>query len=153
MTANINSETGIAFGYISANALDPDTVHELLYGPGADNLTYKLALAEWLTEQRRAHAEAPVVPNTGFDEEWATDYFNERVYSGGDEEDIEGTYEGVHYLTSYLGGALNFFILESPHIGGCQPCSPCVPNAGDLGSRGAYVAYDVPSHWLTEWVK
>jgi len=45
MTANINPDTGIAYGYISANQMDPDTVQWLLYDAGTD-LSYGEALAD-----------------------------------------------------------------------------------------------------------
>lgn len=81
----------------------------------------------------------------------------EYEYSQGEEEEIEGDLDGVHYVTSWLGGALNFFILESPRTTLVRSlCSPCVPNAGDLdsgkaefsveGDRG-YLCYDVPAEW------
>lgn len=147
MTANINPDTGIAYGYISADALDPDIVHELMYGSQATNVSYESALADYLAEMRSVCVDQAFE----FDEDDYIDGFSDRYQS--DEETIEGTYEGVSYCTSWLGGALNFFIFESPHAGGCARCSPCVPNAGDLGTRGTYMAYDVPSNWLTEWVK
>lgn len=55
----------------------------------------------------------------------------------------------VKYRTSWLGGALNIFIFESPFTARTVACSPCVPNAGDLDNvgKGDYLCYDVPPDW------
>lgn len=42
---NVNPETGVRFGYIATNLLNPDLVHELLYVHGTDQ-TYKAAYDE-----------------------------------------------------------------------------------------------------------
>lgn len=42
---NVNPETGVRFGYIATNLLNPDLVHELLYVHGTDE-TYKQACEE-----------------------------------------------------------------------------------------------------------
>lgn len=155
MTANINAKTGIAFGYISADALDPDIVHEVLYGNvHSTNLTYKSQVEEFLAEQRRLHADSPIGSNPPydsggeFDEEWAADHFNDGIYHA-DEETVEGIYQGVSYCSSFLGGALNFWILESPFTTNkARRASPCVPNAAILDTLdGNVTGYDVPAEW------
>ena len=156
MTANINTTTGIPFGYISADALDSDVVHELMYGSTAVNLSYKSQLEDFLAEQRELHADSPIGSNPPydsggeFDEDWATESFGDSYQ--GDEETIEGTYEGVSYVTSYLGGALNFFIAHSPVLTDkARRASPCVPNAAILCTLdGSYPGYDVPADWRRE---
>jgi hypothetical protein len=109
MTANIDSKTGIAYGYISASSLDSDIVEELLFGPQAEPFS-------------EADAE---------------------------ELEVQGCFENVRYVTSWLGGALNFFILESPHITHkAGKASPCVPNAAILDTlAGSITGYDVPNNW------
>ncbi len=124
---NINEETGIRFGFISANSLHSDVVDDLMFNFGTD-LDYE----EYVKENP--------------DEEDADDYYN-------DEPDIEGEMEKVKYATSWLGGALHFWIFESPYKTQCALCSPCVFNVGDLGNIGedyVDVAYDVPKEWRTE---
>lgn len=69
-----------------------------------------------------------------------------------DEEDYEEAYtegalDGVHYATCWLGGALNFFILESPVIHKGVPCSPCIPGACNVDQVGTYEGYGVPENW------
>ena len=133
MTANINPKTGIAYGYISANALDDEVVEELMYGGQATNETADEARDVWL-----ADAE-----NNGKDECEFWDQYCDY------EPTISGEYEGVVYATSWLGGALNFFILQSPVVTD-KAClaSPCVPNAGILDKlNGGVASYDVPPDW------
>jgi len=178
MTANINPDTGIAYGYISANQMDPDTVQWLLYDAGTD-LSYEEALADLRFEAEKEADEIEEECRIALEEiggfypdefdsflerdieaayerlgyAGREDYVDTRVESESeaiqiDEPIIEGECEGVKYRTSWLGGALHFFIFESPVIAKCRPCSPCVPNAGDLGSEGDYEAYGVPEDWL-----
>lgn len=154
MTANINHNTNIPFGYISASKLDSEVVDQLMFGPQARNLSWEEFLKEFLREQRAEFESAsagelesnPYNDNGEFDEAYAEEVAGD-LYMG-EEEIIEGELEGVKYATSWLGGALNFYIFESPWIAKCRPCSICVPNAGDLGSEGDYEAYGVPEDWL-----
>lgn len=130
MTANINSETGIAFGYVSANELDSDLVQELLYGTHTTNHSYDA----WV-ESCYEDGSDP--------DDCADNYYS-------DEEQISGTYEGVTYCTSWLGGALNFFITNSSVITEvAEKASPCVPNAGILSAKmdGSTQSYSVPQDW------
>lgn len=150
MTANINHNTGIPFGYISASKLDSEVVDQLMFGHQARNRSWEEFLKEFLREQRAIFAEDSeeclYVFDDEFDEAYATEAAGDAYM--GEEEIIEGELEGVKYATSWLGGALHFYIFESPWIAKCRPCSPCVPNAGDLGNEGDYEAYGVPEDWL-----
>ncbi len=149
--ANINPETGIAYGYISANALEHDVVCALIDG-GVDAHA-DAAFAAWLKEKisqiqaanedisdedAKAHAE-------NLSHEFWDEYRN-------DEPIAEGEYEGVKYCSSWLGGALNFFIFASPvTTTKARLASPCVPNAGILDTLdGNVTAYDVPAEWRRE---
>ena len=66
-----------------------------------------------------------------------------------DEPIVEGRKDNVHYLSSWLGGALNFFIIESPVITeSARRASPCVPGAAILDTLdGSERGYDVPAEW------
>lgn len=64
-----------------------------------------------------------------------------------DEPYIEGILDNVHYATCWLGGALNFFILESPVIHKGFPCSPCIPGACNVDQVGTYEGYGIPVSW------
>lgn len=165
---NMNPDTGIRYGYISAQSLHPDVVHELLYGPQAVNEAFEESQREYVERARRrweilvkdladAKIDFPCLVKMGlqdsdsigisdFDRDLAEEEHNETYY--GDEEIISGTYEGVNYRSSWLGGALNFWIFNSPVVTKCGLCSPCVPNAGNLDTEGDFEAYGVPEHWL-----
>lgn len=162
MTANINPKTGIAYGYVAANDLDPELVDTML--TNGVNLTYKQALADHLAKARRSHEDmtdggAPEdYEFPGFDEEAETEKFNETYEMG--EDIVEGVVTasigdsdpaGVYYCSSWMGGALHFFIYESPvrtRFG--KRASPCVPNACILPpdvEQGSVEGYDVPDDW------
>ena len=142
---NTNPATGIAFGYISANALDPEVVDRLQQGL---SLEYQQALEEFT-------ASSKVDPETGepisdddlqvlfdqFAEDWEDD-----------EPTYEGTHEGVKYRTSWLGGALHVWIFESPHTTDkARRASPCVPGAAILDTLdGSETGYDVPPDWRAD---
>ena len=133
---NINEKTGIRYGIISANALHGDVIHDLMCGK---DITYENALKDFIDSS-----------NYESDDEMMEliEDFNDSYYP--DEPHIEGEINGVKYVTCWLGGALNFFILESPHVVKANLCSPCVPNAGnldDLDPEG-YDTYGVPKDWL-----
>lgn len=145
---NINPETNIPYGYISAHELHDFVVHELMYGENAVDHSWREAFTD-------------AAQNLGFEgtdyeeaEDWAQteDKYIEVEDLLGEsdcEPLIDGTYEGVMYQTSWLGGALNFWIFNSPVITkrGTQG-SPCVPNACVLDNLdGDYEGYDVPDEW------
>jgi len=148
MIANINPDTGIAYGYISAHALDQDLITEL-FNEGT-SLTANEAYAEWL----KAHTEEIANDNETLSPEEAKEEAESDAQDFWDsyegyEEIVEGTKDGVHYCSSYLGGALNFFIFFSPVVTeNARLASPCVPNAGILDTLDGNVqSYDVPSNW------
>ena len=138
--SNYNPETGVRYGYISANSLDPEIVTDLLYNFGED-LTYK----EWCQGMAAEHE----IENFDLFDELDIDEHYEC-----DEPIIAGEMDGVQYQSSWLGGALNFFIFFSPVQTECALCSPCVPGAGNLNTRGDYgnFAYDVPADWRSDYM-
>jgi hypothetical protein len=145
---NIDPDNGIAYGYISANALEPELVDQMMYGPGADNISYGDALATHLAIERRACEEAGTFFDEGYHhEQFAESYENDNPIVEG-EVPVDG-YGVVHYRSSWLGGALNFFILKSPFVtDNARRASPCVPNAGILDTLdGSITSYDVPADW------
>ena len=158
MSANINPETGIPYGVISANCLHPELVDYLLHDSGT-NLTEKEALKEHLHERlqeelteeefddlEESDYESRII---GIDPFWDENFLNTADF---DEPCIEGESEGVHYATVYFGGALNFFIFQSPQATWkARRGSPCCPNAGVLDTLdGDYMCYDVPKDWRIE---
>ena len=164
MSVNINLETGIRYGIISAHSLDQDLVHDLLYHIGED-LTYAEAeleasnIAECEAENIEEEVRIAIAEAGGFtdreyediSEEWVEkayedlgcdgreDYIQRRIGEQMDnyycEEPITAfTYEGVKGQTTWLGGALLVVVLESPYTCTRHLCSPCVPGSIDLDS-------------------
>ncbi len=155
---NRDADTGIRYGYISANALDSALVSTLLYGEGGveDFVNHSYDSAE--EEARKVfldeawnEAEARGEP---FDDDDARGDFEAEWSYEGSEDHVSGTYEGVAYASSWLGGALNFFVFKSPHVTRAAFCSPCVPGAGDLDTLDpeGVETYDVPPDWRREEV-
>ena len=141
---NVHPETGIPYGYISANSLDPEVVQELMHGLHTRDLSYEEALFEAKTKFLR---ETEDRPDMDMDDDFDEQAFNDSYTQ--EEPAIEGTYEDVKYRSSWLGGALNFWIFFSPHTNNFDKCSPCVPYAGNLNRPNPLgdLAYDVPPDW------
>lgn len=151
---NCNEETGIPYGIISSNELSQYVVDDLMYTYGtnvSDQEALKEARLEFLQEKLSMEEfdeldEADygeVLGDLGWD-----DFSFWDCYECG-EPFIYGEHEGVHYQTSWLGGALNFVIISSPNITDkANRGSPCVPNMGVLDTLdGDYQCYDVPANW------
>ena len=144
---NRNPETGIAYGYISANALDGGVVDTLMFSSNATNHTYN----EFVLELAHNSEFDPHSDNVEEAMEHLIDCEMEEdlEFYEGNEEIVSGTYEGVTYQSSWMGGALNFFIFHSPNITNKgRKASPCVPNACILDTLdGEVEGYDVPADW------
>jgi hypothetical protein len=141
---NRDPDTGFPYGYIRADAIFPELFDQLCYTNGKD-ANYDSALADHLAQKRREHEDSE--SEEEFDEDYERDQFAEAYQC--DEPIYEGQHEGVHYRTSWLGGAQHLWVFRSPVLTKCRPCSPCVPGAGDLDSVGDYLAYGVPVDWLS----
>lgn len=136
MSANINPQSSIAYGFIRAYALDYGVVDMLMFGQQAVDLSYREAKYKFMAEHRHSGRS-----EDDLEQEFASRY---ECY----EPTVEGVYEGVHYRSSWLGGALHFFILHSPYIKlNAGRASPCVPNAAILNAEGDVIGYDVPPDW------
>lgn len=160
---NTNPTTGIRYGVIAFNNLDPDLGQELWYTYGKD-LTYEAACEELLAEIERnadniedevriaiAESDPALIGDEDYEEgrvllryealgyDDREDYIQSKFEDTAqnfhiDEPVIEGEYEGVKYRIDWLGGAPLLWVFEGP-VGRCNSlCSPCVPNAGDLDS-------------------
>lgn len=154
---NCNPHTGIRYGTIYLNNLDPDTADHLFYeGTNiSEQEAYKEAKAEIEATVKNEIADAvsdgeePPYDEDDIDREvehrlerWAEGLQIEEPY-------IEGECEGVNYGISHLGGAALLWVYESPHLTRARLCSPCVPGAIDLDSVDAdgEEGYDVPPDW------
>jgi len=151
---NTNPETKIPYGYVAALALDPEIVERLLFGAQARDLAFEEFCEEVSAEVEIEAAERGLDHGTRDWYDWCERERERRleVYESPDEVSIEGRYEGVTYRTSYLGGALNFWILYSPHVTNkARRASPCVPNAAILDVLdGSEYGYDVPAGWRAD---
>jgi hypothetical protein len=187
---NTNIETGVRFGVISMQSLDGDVQDELWYGPGAVDLSRQQADEDLRAELKQRYADAmeEAIEKAGYMcstiedvPAYIDDYMQRKLGTAfidsaedyidwayerecdfqTDEPIIEGTYEGVKYRISWLGGAPILFVFEGPVGFANRLCSPCVPNAADLDGGfhedefaqdgdgdGGYLCYVVPRDWL-----
>jgi hypothetical protein len=148
-TANIDLTTGIAYGYISASCLDSDLVNELM--DNGVNATADEAFKEWRATKADMLFETDPTIETIEQATLLADDLSHEFWESWEEDEpcVEGEHEGVAYASSWLGGALNFFIFKSPNVTEhARQASPCVPNAGILDTlNGDVKAYDVPADW------
>lgn len=146
---NVNPTTGVRYGYISANSLDSEILEELIYGSQAVDVHWEDAVRELTDNFTYGNLDDGEDQCDDFDDE--LDRRKEELANNWyDDEPIhEGEYEGVRYRTSWLGGALNVWIFDSPITGHYAECSPCVPGAGNLNcpDLDGVVCYDVPKEW------
>lgn len=162
LNPNCHPNTGVRYGVIACANLDDDLVHQLMFGPGADDLTYAAvyeeakATAEFnydseVLEAEIAASEADDLMNDSERESFITRYLEASVGLDRDqyvedeleqfsdcfqcdEPDIEGTHEGIKYGISWLGGAPLLTVYEGPFGTAKALCSICLPNAADLDS-------------------
>lgn len=161
---NINLRTNVAYGFISANSLDTEIVMDLTMGFNVDNfrnVSEDQAVAEIAESYRNRVRDDGDETDICRVEDMSDDEIFDMLADSGqigfdeiqfDEPIVSGVYGGVHYMSSWLGGALHFFIMESPVITGkAGRASPCVPGAGILDDLGGdVVAYDVPLDWRAD---
>lgn len=149
MSTNMNPVTGIRYGIIAANSLDPEIIDKI-QRTGVDR--YHEACIEELRDAVR-HACKDYVRSSEIEE--VADLAVENMDDFMDEEpthsfEIECPgYGSVRGQTTWLGGALMVWIFKSPFQEACDLCSPCVPGCGNLDSRNpdGYQCYDVPNDW------
>lgn len=152
---NTNPKTSIRYGYIRADSLRYDVLDELQFGSQARDVHWEEALYDLRSDF------ASILRDWHLDEAFVARFANDCVDEVSDEignhwyddEPIhEGELEGVKYRTSWLGGALNVWIFESPFTDVFQECSPCVPGAGNLNcpDKEGVLTYDVPLAWRAD---
>ena len=143
---NTDMETGIRYGYISANSLDPDLVCEM-QSCGFD-VRYEEARDELWDAIKRVCKDYMQDNASDLVADVAVEELSE-AWHDNDEPIHEGTIDGVKWRTSWLGGALHVWIFKSPHLDYFQECSPCVPRAANLNCQdfNGVLAYDVPKEW------
>lgn len=148
MPPNINPNTGIRYGVISSNGLDPEIFQDLWDSASDPQITENPS-----EEYRCPPGECDECDNpegNGWEQcEHAMDRFLSDDMIDWPNTPREGNSDGVHYTIDEFGGGYLVWICMSPHIADYPQCSPCVPGAGDLdGERGGGVqCYDVPDDW------
>lgn len=146
MSSNTDPETGIRYGIIAANGLDPEII-ERIQSTGRD-VHWEQRLEE-LRLETKADVEDGLIDEDVFDAslDRRIEECSNRFYD--DEPVHEFEIEGVIGRTTWLGGALLVWVFKSPVINNFDLCSPCVPNCGDLDNPNpeGYQAYDVPADW------
>lgn len=177
MKPNTNPETGIRYGIIAANNLDPEIIDtlrsvgkDILWDQAQKDLRRILEEeADDLEEEVKigiAELDPGLVGKEDFEESRILDAYGAKGYSCRedfidtemdrrsqhieiDEPIHEGEYEGVKFRTTWLGGALMVWIFQSPYLTRARLCSPCVPNCGDLDNLDpdGEECYDVPPDW------
>lgn len=146
MSANVNPETGIRYGIISAISLDPEIVNQIQC-EGRD-VRWEDAKRD-LEDTIRSACEGLMSKH---DVDAVVDEALDRMNGDQwvDDEPIhEFRIDGVMGQTTWLGGALLVWVFKSTDVGRFELCSPCVPNACSLDSPypGGYEGYDVPGNW------
>ena len=156
MPANIHPTTGIPYGVINAGSLDPEIV-DMITTDG-ENVSERDAEDEF-RKQINHEIESGRLRADQFGEEM------ERRLRDRSEHASEDDYRYVEYddggklmlevQTTWLGGAMLVYVLQSPYLAAAPTCSPCCPNAGDLDNRyedgeGGVTCYDVPPDWRRE---
>lgn len=145
MVANINPETGIRYGIVAANSLDPDVVNELQMS-GKD-LHYEEAKSELWDAIKRVCKDYMGDADSDDVADQAVERLNDHWQ---DDEPVHSfELQGVTGQTTWLGGALLVYVFHSPWLTKANLCSPCVPNCGNLDSLNpdGYECYDVPPDW------
>ena len=155
-TANVNPITGINYGIISGASLDSDIAQEIFeraYWIVLD-AAYKEALIQELKnidEDCEFDLSGDVSELEELANEHDLDLYQISDSLQIDEPEAEFEYDGAKIATSFLGGAMNVFVLESTSTGWYNQCSICVPNAGNLDepvpAYSGVECYDVPKDW------
>lgn len=160
---NCNELSGIRFGIIRANSLDPEVIDQIQdegKAPKWEDAHQELAneaerMAEDIEDEVRiAITERGGVTDGEYETLWEElvdeayaklgfsdrdDFVNHHIDKGLDDCNIEEpVYEfdidGVKGRTTWLGGAQLVWVFESPTLALVNLCSPCVPNCGNLDS-------------------
>jgi hypothetical protein len=117
---NVNPETGIRYGVIAINSLDPDLAQELMYGPGAVDMTYDDAYAEakkeagarFVQETEEAGIAASETDHNMTDSE--REIFIERYL----DEKLDGVIDRDEFIENALEQFSDTYSMQEPRIVG-----------------------------------
>lgn len=124
--SNVDSFTGIHYGVISCNSVNPDALDSIMQD--GEDVAYTESLAEYLNTARDEWTAANPDDADEFDEDSASQDFSDG-YEGNGLRDYAYEQDGYR-LTGCLDNDL--FVILSPYYTFAQFCSPCVPGAGNL---------------------
>lgn len=147
MVPNMNEETGIHFGVINANVLNPEALDQiLLHGQSV----YEREFAEEMNTIRGTLARFLTKADVNAVMSEISTAFNENV----SDDDTPVYFEDVEGVSGEYDRNNNILmIFKSPVLLTCRPCSPCYKNAGDLESPDEYGfdTYAPPADWWCEY--
>lgn len=138
MFPNMNLDTGIHFGCISQNTLEPESLMSLI--DDAEDVLYTSSLEEFKEDLKTAIEEKSVLEFLKFnymDESLVDEDFDTIVFEwcqSYQNDYHQWYYQDEEYEMDFSEDMNCIIILKSPYYTYCRGCSPCVPNAGDLDS-------------------
>jgi hypothetical protein len=177
LVSNVNPETGIRYGVISAHSV-PWLQDEII--THGESITYRNYVSELQDRIRYAptqedgnlsdvledyylgdRAKDDILESAQEHEgAWTEEDIEELTQSvldaisclEFDEEEYEYEDEESRFLLGFLGGGPMIWVLKSPVITNVRLCSPCAPGAGDLDSPDddGYACYAVSEEWFDE---
>jgi len=143
----MDEKTGIHYGVINANSLDPETLDQIITrGTSA----YEADFEEELTRIRGSLERFLTKADTDAVVEEIVAAFRENT-SDDDSPVFFSDVEGVS--GEYLRNSNVVMIFKSPVYTCARQCSPCYPNAGDLDTLDEYGfdTYAPPEDWWYEY--
>ncbi len=139
LITNTNTKTGLPFGVISGNSLDPDILNDIIFS--ADIVVYERELDEF-----KVNLAETISPNSE-EYELAVERFNDQFSCEEPSADI--CIQDITLHLTWLGGAPLVFSFDGPTQKVAAYCSPCVPGAADLDSgAGDIECHGIPADWL-----
>ena len=150
--ANIDNETGIRYGVIGYNSLNPEALNDIFME--GRNLSYENYMKETMKEIKDGLEEVLRNYLYGGDPEWIVNHIHENIEESLSEEYEENEdyylYEKDGYIIETTD--LGLYILKSPFITRAMFCSPCCPGAGDLDNPtdNGVLTYCLGRDWFDE---
>lgn len=162
MIPNMDEKTGIHYGVINANSLDPEVLDQIITrGTSAYEADFNAWAAELRDKLDRlcevAKRFLPLADvqelrgNMQKAEEDIATAFYESCDVNDDDSLVSFDIEGV--VGEYLRNSNVVMIFKSPVYTCARQCSPCYPNAGDLDTLDEYGfdTYAPPEDWWYEY--
>lgn len=158
MIPNYDPNTGIHYGCISMNSINPEVASDLVIGPNTRDLGYEAAVEEIKKDLARINAHEDLTEREQMYRRNLADFvflrhidrLVEELMSTSDEtalwdvveqdfndnyqsDEIDWFYEADGYQLKHCL-TNDAFVILSPFYTYAPECSPCVPNAGNLDS-------------------